>query len=161
MLTSERSIWSPSSPRHDLEDAELGEFAQEAHRHAESAGRVGDEERSLIGCRERKRLGRADRRALQFDRDAPAVELGELVADHGERQEVVALQAQDHLDAGDVGGRELAVPAGRAFRCDQALVFEEPDLGDREVGVVGLKPLDDLADGEIVAAAHQASAPAW
>ena len=58
----------------------------------------------------------------------------EPIADDPQRQEVLALLAQDHSKQIDVVVVELAVAAGRALGIDQALALEEPDLGDRDVG---------------------------
>ena len=76
------------------------------------------------------RFGHADRPTRELWRNLAAVEVGELLADDGERQEVLSLQAQDHLDTGDVALRELAVAPGGALGRHELLLLEEPDLGD-------------------------------
>ena len=58
---------------------------------------------------------------------------GELLADHPQRQELVALQPQDRPQALDVGLAVEAVAARRAPRGEQLLVLEVADLRDRDV----------------------------
>src|SRR5205807_3405723 len=58
---------------------------------------------------------------------------GELLPDDAERQELVALQAQDRLQPVDLVLAEQAVAAGRAPRRQQALVLQVADLRDRDV----------------------------
>ena len=72
----------------------------------------------------------------------------ELVADHAQRQELVALQAQDRAQALDVLLREEAVAAARALRVQQPLLLEVADLRDRDVGVVDAQRCADRADRE-------------
>ena len=71
---------------------------------------------------------------------------GELVTDHRQRQELVALQAQDRPQPRDVRGRVQAVTARRAARRQQLLVLEVADLRDRDVGELLLEPLADRPD---------------
>ena len=72
----------------------------------------------------------------------------ELVADHAERQELVALEPEDLLEALEVGGAEQAVAAlGPPWR-EQALVLEVPDLRDRDVRELLAEAAHDLADPE-------------
>ena len=71
------------------------------------------------------------------------------VLDHLERQEVVALLAQDPAQPLDVGLVELAVARRRALGVEQALALEEPDLGDRDVGELVLEQGEDLADRQV------------
>ena len=54
--------------------------------------------------------------------------------DHLEREELVALLAQDPAQALDVGVIELAVSGRVAVGVDQSLALEEADLGDRHIG---------------------------
>src|SRR5581483_4903943 len=70
----------------------------------------------------------------------------ELLADHAERQELVPLQAQDRLQALDVGVGEEPVAAARAPGRQEPLVLEVADLGDRDVGKLGLEAPAHLAD---------------
>ena len=58
---------------------------------------------------------------------------GQLLADHPQRQELVALQPQDRAQARDVGGGVEPVAAGRAPRREQLLVLQVADLRDRDV----------------------------
>ena len=72
----------------------------------------------------------------------------ELVADHAQRQELVALQAQDRLQALEVVLAEQPVAALRAARRQQPLVLEVADLRDRDVRELVAQPAHDLADPE-------------
>ena len=76
----------------------------------------------------------------------------ELVADHAQRQELVALQAQDRAQALDVLLREEAVAAARALRMQQPLLLEVADLRDRDVGVLDAQRGADRADRQAPAA---------
>src|ERR1700752_5188366 len=58
---------------------------------------------------------------------------GQLLANHAERQELVALQAQDRLQPLDVVLAEEPVAAARALRGQEALILEIADLRDRDV----------------------------
>ena len=78
---------------------------------------------------------------------------GELLADHPQRQELVALQAQDRAQARDVGGGVEPVAAGRAPRREQLLVLQVADLGDRDVGELLRERLADGADRQGLAGA--------
>src|SRR3954454_16804301 len=69
---------------------------------------------------------------------------GELLADHPQRQELVALQAQDRPQPFDVGLAVEAVAAGGPPRAQQLLVLEVADLRDRDVVELAL---EDFADG--------------
>src|SRR5919201_3584167 len=77
---------------------------------------------------------------LAFFRRQPAPALavarggcGELLADDAERQELVALQAQDRLQPLDVFLAEEPVAALRPPRREQALILEVADLRDGDV----------------------------
>ncbi len=67
-----------------------------------------------------------------------------------QRQEVVALLAQDPAQPVDVRLEELAVARGGPLRRDQPLALQEPDLGDRDVGEVLLHQRQDLADRQVI-----------
>ncbi len=97
------------------------------------------------GERDRRdgRHDRLDRRRLQA-----AVEGVEVLADHLQRQVVVALHRQHVAQPLDVGLGELAVARRRALGLDQPLVLEEADLGDRDRVEVGAQQVEDLADVE-------------
>ena len=73
---------------------------------------------------------------------------GELLADHAQRQELVALEAQDRLEPLDVVLAEEPVAALRALRRQQALVLEVADLRDRDVRELGLEAPAHGADRE-------------
>src|SRR6185437_321513 len=64
------------------------------------------------------------------------------------RQELVALQSEDRLEPVDVLLREQPVAALRPLRRQQALIFEIPNLRDRDVGEVRLQAPADRADRE-------------
>jgi hypothetical protein len=68
----------------------------------------------------------------------------QLLADHPQRQELVALQTKDRPQPLDVGLAVEAVAARRAPRRQQLLVLQVADLGDRDVVEL---VLEDLADG--------------
>ena len=76
-----------ASNRND--ETELREFPDERHRDAQHRRSVLERERALVLGDERQRVGHADRAALQLRRDAAPVEVGELLADHREREEVL------------------------------------------------------------------------
>src|SRR5215207_1766453 len=78
-------------------------------------------------------LGRAKRRR-------------QLLANDAQREELVALQAQDHLQPVDVVIGKQAVSALRPPGGHQALILEVADLGDGDVGEFGLKPPADRPD---------------
>src|SRR3954465_9728751 len=61
----------------------------------------------------------------------------ELLADHAQRQGLVARRAQEGPRARDVGRRLQPVAARRAPGLEQLLVLEVADLGDRDVGELG------------------------
>ena len=71
---------------------------------------------------------------------------GELLSDHAQRQELVALQPQDRLEPLDVLLAEEPVAATRALRRQQALILEVADLRDRDVRELRLQPRTDGAD---------------
>src|SRR5262249_19150920 len=75
---------------------------------------------------------------LEIGGAAAALRLGarrrELLADHAERQELVALEAEDRLEALDVLLVEEPVAALRPAGGEQPLVLEVADLRDRDVG---------------------------
>src|SRR5262249_55607375 len=73
---------------------------------------------------------------------------GELLPDHAQRQELVALQAQDRLQPLDVVLAEEPVAALRPSRREQALVLEIADLRDRDVRELGLQAAADRPDRE-------------
>src|SRR3954452_2574767 len=70
----------------------------------------------------------------------------ELLADDAQRQELVALQAQDRTQACDVARAVEAVAARRAPRREQLLVLEVADLRDRDVRELLLERLAQRAD---------------
>src|SRR3954447_24639042 len=72
----------------------------------------------------------------------------ELLPDDAQRQELVALQAQDRPQPRDVVGRVQPGAAGRAPRREQLLVLEVADLRDRDVRELLLERLADRADGQ-------------
>src|ERR1041384_4349981 len=69
-----------------------------------------------------------------------------MLADHPERQVVVALHPQDVAKTVDVLDGELPIAGGRALGLDQPLVLEEADLRDRHPGEVGAQDVEDLPD---------------
>ncbi len=83
-----------------------------------------------------------------------AVGAVETTLDDLQRQEVLALLPQDPAESLDVEVIELPVTRRRALGVDEALALEEPDLGDRQVGEVGLQEAEHLADRQVRAAAH-------
>src|SRR5205823_281552 len=72
----------------------------------------------------------------------------ELLADHPQRQELVALEPEDRAQALDVDGRVEPVAALGAARGEELLVLEIADLRDRDVGELALELLADGADRE-------------
>ena len=80
--------------------------------------------------------------------------VGQAVADHLQRQEVLPLLAQHPAQPLDVVLEELAVARRRALRVDQSLALEEADLADRDVGELLPQERQDVTDGEVRAAAH-------
>ena len=70
----------------------------------------------------------------------------ELLANNAQRQELVALQAQDRDQALDVCLGEQAVAAACAPRLQQALILEVADLRDRDVGELVPQALAHRAD---------------
>src|SRR5688500_8086307 len=71
---------------------------------------------------------------------------GQLLADHPQGQELVALEPQDGLEPLDVLLAEESIAAARALRRQQALVLEITDLRDRDVLELALQPRADGAD---------------
>ena len=82
------------------------------------------------------------------------VPVGQAVPDHLEGQEVLALLAQHPAQALHVVVEELAVARGRTLGVHQALALEEADLRDGDVGELLPQQGQDVADGEVGAAAH-------
>ncbi len=70
----------------------------------------------------------------------------ELLANHAQRQELVALQLEDRRQPLDVGRREQPVAASRPARRDQALILEVADLRDGDVRELLSQLLADGAD---------------
>ena len=108
-----------------LEQAVLLELLRELRRDPGPLAQLAEAELLLLARRAR--------------RLAPAARLrrrgrGQLLADHPERQELVALEAEDRLEALDVLVGVEPVAALRAPRREQALVLEVADLRDRDVG---------------------------
>ena len=83
----------------------------------------------------------------------------ELLADHAQRQELVALQPQDRLQPLDVVLAEQAVAAPRALRREQPLVLEVADLRDRDVRELVACSRSQTAP--IVSRRSRLGAPAW
>ena len=71
---------------------------------------------------------------------------GELLADDAQRQELVALQAQDRAQALHVAAGVEPVAARRAARRQQLLILQIADLRDRDVRELLLERLADGAD---------------
>ena len=84
----------------------------------------------------------------------------ELLADHPQRQELVALHAQDRLQALDVGLAVEAVAARRAARHQKLLILEVADLRDRDVVELLRRGSCDGADRERLARPRAALAVA-
>src|SRR5262249_46491143 len=76
---------------------------------------------------------------------------GELLADHPQRQELVALHAQDVPQALDVGLAVEAVAAPGSPRGEQLLVLRGAGLRDRDVVELAAEDLGDGADRERLA----------
>src|SRR5262249_38369642 len=70
----------------------------------------------------------------------------QLLADHPQRQELVALEQQDRPQALDILLAEQAVAALRASPGEQPPVLEVADLRDRDVGDLRLQPPAHGAD---------------
>src|SRR5205823_708398 len=70
----------------------------------------------------------------------------ELLPDHAQREELVALEPENRLEPLDVVLAEEAVAALRPPRRKQALILEVPDLRDRDVRELGLEAPADAAD---------------
>src|SRR5439155_12100069 len=71
---------------------------------------------------------------------------GKLLADDAQRQELVALEAQNRLEALEVVLAEEAVPALGPARRQQSLILEAPDLRDRDVRELVLEHAADGSD---------------
>jgi hypothetical protein len=114
--------------------------------------------RVLLGgvLEEGRRDGRRRGRGL-VGRDGEAVggRLLQPVLHDLQRQEVVALVAEDPAQALDVGLVELPVPGWGPLRVEQPLALEEPDLRDRDVREVVLEQAQDLADRQVGALGHR------
>src|SRR3954465_9260043 len=90
---------------------------------------------------------RAGDRPVARGRDVVArAARGELLADDAQRQELVALQAQDGAQALHVAAGVEAVAARRASRRHELLILQIADLRDRDVGELLLERLADGAD---------------
>src|SRR4029077_9842395 len=76
----------------------------------------------------------------------------ELLPDHLQRQELVALQAEDRLEPVELLLPEEPVAAARPSRSHEPLALEVADLGDRDVRELGLEAVADSADREQAAA---------
>ena len=76
----------------------------------------------------------------------PARSRSPALADHPQGEVLVALGAEHEPQPGDVVLGELAVAGGRAVGLDQAGALEEADLGDGDVGELGLEDPQHLAD---------------
>src|SRR5581483_5657871 len=127
------------------EEAERLQVLREARRHAGAAAELVEVE--LVHP-----VGEAGR--------TPPLALGrpggrELVADHAQRQELVALEAEDRRQPLEVLLAEEPVAAARALRREQALVLEEADLRDRDVRELVREAPDDLPDPEQARAAAE------
>jgi hypothetical protein len=96
---------------------------------------------------------------------AEAGRLVEATLDHLERQEVLALLAEDPPEPLDVGVVELAVARRGALGTDQPLALEEADLRDRDVGELDDEQVEDFADRQVRALGHRADPhrvdPTW
>lgn len=80
------------------------------------------------------------------ERRRPTVDRFELFLDHLQRQVLIPLRGQHEAQALDVGHVEAAVPRGRALRADQALRFQESDLGDGDVRKIRTQEIQHGAD---------------
>ena len=130
-------VLGPEAPGLGRDQPELLEAADELLVHAGGADQLA-EARAARGAGAHGPAPRPLARALG--------RLLELLADHAQRQELVALQAQDRAQALDVLLREQAVAAARALRVQQPLLLEVADLRDRDVGVVDAQRGADRAD---------------
>jgi hypothetical protein len=75
----------------------------------------------------------------------------ELLADHPQRQELVALHAKNRPQALDVGLAVEPVATGRPPRREQLLVLEVADLRDRDVLELAAEDLRDRPDRQRLA----------
>src|SRR5581483_36062 len=114
----------------------------------ELLGELGGDLRAVAQLVERHRLDRRAERA----RLSPLPLLGagrvKLLADHAQRQELVALQAKHGLKTLEVVLAEEPVAPLRAARRNEPLVLEVAHLRDRDVRELGAEPAHDLADPE-------------
>ena len=78
----------------------------------------------------------------------PRVEVAQVLADHVERQVVVALQLQREAQPVDVGGRELAITGLRARGRHDSLHLEEAQLGCRQGRKLRRETSEHLPDAE-------------
>ena len=125
-----------------LHDSELLELTDQLGGGAGLLEQLLDRDRPVRGL---QRQGAALGRTLGLT-VARAADLagGQLLADHLQRQELVALHPQDRSQLLDIGLAVEPVTATRAARREQLLILEIADLGDRDV----LELLaEDLADG--------------
>src|SRR5918999_706722 len=76
----------------------------------------------------------------------PRSRCGQLLPDHAQRQELVALETEDRPETFDVVFVEEPVAALRPLRLQQALILEVPDLRDRDVRKLVLQRSADGAD---------------
>jgi hypothetical protein len=102
--------------------------------------------------------GRSGARRLT-DEDRLGDFLLESTLDHLQRQEVLALLAEHPPEALDVALVELAVSRRGPLGVDEPLAFEEPDLGDGDVGEFLAEQSQDVADRKIAAPAHCRDSP--
>src|SRR5436190_5160324 len=100
-------------------------------------------QRPALLHRDRRPAARLDARRGDVGRAAPG---RELLADHAQRQELVALQPQDRAQPRDVGLAVEPIAARRAPRRQQLLILEVADLRDRDVGELLLERLADGPD---------------
>ena len=119
-----------------LQQPELVQLPAELERDLGALAEVLERDR-LDGRAKRARLA-----ALPFLRPGGV----ELLADHAQRQELVALQAQDRRETLDVVSGEQAIPTACPLRRDQALVLEVANLGDGDVRELVAKRLADGTD---------------
>ena len=75
-----------------------------------------------------------------------------------ERKEVRLLFVQDRAEQVDVVIVELAITRRGALGFDEALTFEEPNLGDRDIGKVFEQQPEHLSDRQVLMVSHGATA---
>src|SRR5690349_6761266 len=128
------ALVAPAPPRR--EQAVVLQLLRELERDARALAELVEDDRLLL-LAER---GRATALPLRL---AGRVEL---VLDHAQRQELVALQPQDRLQPLEVVLAEEAIAALRPARRQEPLVLEVADLRDRDVGELRREAPHDLAD---------------